>query len=336
MFSVVRVGNALLELGLFEAQPLLRKAKYTIKKYVQSALGNSRFLACKAPIDAINDKLLQSTHLSLSDFLTNESNLSKRDSDHLVHFYRIYHPHTLADYSATRYVEEFTGKPTGTILELFEFANPKRFASVPMRSNPNFYPGLVNIWNTMVIMELANIFFTLEFFMNLKCLGLLVTKNRFDITNTYGLLFELMIANKFDNLTYESLVQKYPNTMADIMQFSLRSRINVRPNDHNGIVITIIKAMRELVPKSAPKSNSTLDMKSIFGTLSNPYIRRQIYHGEDFFENFFKYYVVNAKRNTNLNSKFKDDSIEPLIIISDLVMPVKYEMGNEIVIEIWN
>jgi hypothetical protein len=335
-FSKSTINTAIDKLGLYTTYPYLKQNTISFRNYISSSLRESKFVGgyAKRSIMDINDKLCRGAYTTLQEFIITESNTNKRSYDHLIHFYKIFYGHSLSDYTATQYVETFCNKTIEQILDIFSFTNPSRSILGSIQPNPAFVPELTNIWNIMLTTELASIFYRLEFFINLKCLQMIgLARHRFE--NYYGKIVDMMIDDDFgENITYDNLVAEYPNTMSDIQRFSTTYRLGCRRQiERNDKIILIIKTIWDLIPKRKTKLPSNLDMKSIFGILPAHSIDNHYRDRDYIFKNFFKYYIINYKPAKQIVPKEED--IEPLIILSDLVVPVQSQTDNrEIVIEI--
>ena len=340
MASYLAIQSALIGLGLYGKYIVLRnnQTKTKCKNYIANKLLNQSKISSR-DISAINILLCNSTYANINEFISNQCVLASKNPNNMIHFYRIYNENNLDTFLATQFVSNFFSQPIEKILSAFDFINPKNKVPSIIKSNADIYDSLVRIFNTMLIIDLANIFSLIEYFMDLQCIRLLFG----GIVPYYTRLVEEIIHNKCNTITYEYLSETYPEEMRDIDRASTPIRISCgAKNKHNKIIsiitslVSLITSAKKMIHKKTQSDIiNDINIGSIFGIAPVSNIRFRYVMPHNMLVDFFKYKLFDL---TNTNNKIKnntEDEIESLIIVSDLVMPSNYQIiNNEIEIEI--
>jgi hypothetical protein len=323
-----KIESAITHLGLFKLYPNLEKHKTTIQDYAYYKLRISRLIGSlgKAPFKNLETYFLKSCCPNLRDFLTNFCLKHHEDSEDICHNYLVYATHSLEDFMATTYLSNFFSTNITNIIECFKFAGLED--SIYTKTDLHLYNSLVAINNIMLVIELANIFYLVEYFGNLNCVPLLDGK----LEGSYGMIvLHEKSSPKNGSLTYDYLSSKYPGVMKNILKNSSLRALSCSKNEQSEKIMLIINSLHKLhlTMKNKLGNMENINLEAIYGNTEPKRILTS-----DIFNNFFKYYIISDSKE-NFPKEEIEDPIEPLVIIPNLRIPSSYEiMTNPIVIEI--
>lgn len=341
------VRIAIQELELHNSYPLIKKNLYTCKEYIYLALKKSKLYS--AEITQMNNLLCTDAYINVDDFISKSCAKMARDHGNLVHIYRIYHKNKFDNFTATKYISDFCSRTTEQILKAFDLINPIHRVPLKIKSNLNMYADLKHIFDTMLIIELANIFSLLECYMNMGCVRLVSAYSRSIYSQLITNIIANMVTDKItisNNFTYEYFLKTYPLQMNNVIRISTPFKLSCTKKDVQNKITSIILSLlskvlaislRVISKKISPIISKNINFKAIYGIQKSNYIASDCLNPQTSLDNFFKYIIIDE-----IFDKIEDDleGIE-LKIIPDLIMPNKsvdidedLEIDDYLVIEI--
>lgn len=317
------ISSTIKHLGLLKKYPVLKKHKYFLYDYITKELYCPILGPKEIAVEISHNLIKQNMNLDL--VISNICKRNKHNTSAFIHRCQVYHKKNINDFLATKYICGFFSSSIELILKEFDFANQKNKIPEQIQTEE-----LSNIFDIALIVQLANIFSRLEFFINAKCIKFL--SNRC-LQSSFIILLGIIIKHEEPDLelTYEYLFEKYPDEIHRII-----TKIESESNIENKL-ISILNACTSLYYKSINiinnKSNeeisSDINIRSICGNkLSVQHIKYNYKNMERLFGAFFKHHVIST-------SIIKCNDIFAPRILPNLIIPKQPSKSTkQIIIEL--